>query len=176
MAALTSDAVILVFLLADLLIIGKSVSSFLYTLIPRLKTITQLFIFFVFFYLINSGYAPRGLRELLEWWKRREVQYFFVFLFYGRFLLRGWWYPPTKQLKTFPGTMKRCIVKKHHIGSMVGEILWYRHTQILVFYILILAAVHKPRGKQHFTLLKLSWKSKPCSNMAITLFKKIQST
>ena len=33
-----------------------------------------------------------------------------------RFLLGGWRYPPSNQLKTFPGHIKSFIIKENHIG------------------------------------------------------------
>ena len=49
-------------------------------------------------------------------------------LLQGEFILRGWWYPPSKQLLIVSIPMIGYIVKEYHIGSVVSEILLYRQT------------------------------------------------
>ena len=50
-----------------------------------------------------------------------------------KFVLGGLSYPPTKQLKTFPGPIRSLTVKENHIGSAVGKILCYRQKSLLFF-------------------------------------------
>ena len=52
--------------------------------------------------------------------------------------LEGLWYPSPKKLYTLHGPMRRYPVKKNLIGSVVSEILRYKHlntqTDILLLY------------------------------------------